>query len=90
MLMRAIAYLEQQKTEVPTLQALKEAYYEGRAARRRSLRELAVSVSNYALNPLSEIESIAFANGLQDAEKREQIRAVLLAQAELTSWERSV
>ncbi len=55
----------------------KEAYYEGRAARRRTLRELAISVSNIALNPLSEIESIAFAQGIADNDKVAQIQAVL-------------
>ncbi len=55
----------------------KDAYYEGRAAHRRSLRDFAVSVSSYALSPLSEIESIAFASDILDSEKVEQIQSVL-------------
>ena len=55
----------------------KEAYYEGRAARRRSIRDLALSVSSFALNPLSEIESIAFATDVPSAIKIEQIQSVL-------------
>ena len=55
----------------------KEADYEGRAARRRSLREFAASVGTHALNPLSEIESIAFDVDLDDAHKVEQIQLVL-------------
>jgi len=55
----------------------KEAYYEGRAARRRSLREFAVSVGKHALDPLSEIEAIAFDMSLGDAQKVERIQSIL-------------
>lgn len=60
----------------------KEAYYEGRAARRRSLREFAVSVDTHALSPLSKIESIAFDVGLDDTQKVEQIQSVLSSRAQ--------
>lgn len=54
-----------------------EKYFEERAERRRSMRSFADSVRRHVINPLSEIETVAFNEGLDTSERLRQIQAIL-------------